>query len=88
MDKLILTKEQLKSHVEWQDENTFTTCIKFSEFPKELINVFSDLITEQDITDGCYLCCEYWLDENYFVYEFNFESDTVSVNDFFNKSID
>src|SRR5574344_177133 len=87
MNNLVLTKEQLKTNVTWQDKDTFLACVKFSEFSKELINAFSDLITEQDIADGSYLCCEYWTDENYFVYNFNFEADTISVNEFFNKPL-
>lgn len=42
--------------------------------------------------DEGYLCCEYWLpkdktDIENFVYSFNFEDDSVSVNDFFRKPL-
>jgi hypothetical protein len=87
MNDMLITKEQLRKNACWQDKDTFITTLEFSEFPQGLLKAFSDLITEQDIADGGYLCCEYWVDEEYFVYNFNFEADTISVNEFFNKPL-
>ena len=86
-DTWTITKEMLKENACWYDDFNFITTIKFTDFPKGLLNGFSDLIQEKHMEDG-YLCCEYWLPEDEsdvenFVYEFNFEDDSVSVNEYF-----
>lgn len=87
MDNTLIAREQLKQHSSWLDKDTFITCIKFSDFPKGLLNIYKDMITEQDIIDGSYLSCEYWINEDCYVYNFNFKYDSISVNEYFNKPL-
>lgn len=87
----VITKEMLKDKCDWLDNKTFIATLYFKDFPKGLLELYSDLIKPEDMENG-YLCCEYWLPEDEtdtecFVYNFNFEYDTVSVNEYFNKSL-
>lgn len=90
MDRVI-PKEKFKEHGYWCEDITFLVCIPFKEFPEGLLKAFDDMIGEQDLDDG-YLACEYWLPEDdsdieCFVYEFCFEDDVVSANEFFRKPL-
>ena len=88
---MLISKENFARNSYWLDDCTFYVAIPFKEFPTELLKKYSDLITNDDIETG-YLSCEYWLPDDdcaydRFVYNFNFDYDVVSVNEYFNKNL-